>query len=109
MEDFIFYNNLYDIYGELLTLKEQSTFKDYYHENFSLSEIAENNNVSRSAVQKTLKTVIDKLINYENKLGMYSIKLKLTEILSYNNIEKVKEVLLEVINEIGRASWRERV
>ncbi len=98
MEDFIFYNNLYDIYGELLTLKEQSTFKDYYHENFSLSEIAENNNVSRSAVQKTLKTVIDKLINYENKLGMYSIKLKLTEILSYNNIEKVKEVLLEVIN-----------
>ena len=63
MEEFVYYNNLFDVYGSLLTEKEQITFKDYYQEDLSLAEIANENNVSRAAVQKTIKNVLDKLKN----------------------------------------------
>ena len=71
MEDFVYFNNLFDIYGELLTDKEQEAFKDYYQEDLSLSEIAEDKSISRSAVQKMVKTVIEKLNYYEEKIHLY--------------------------------------
>ena len=61
MEEFVYYNSLYDIYGELLTEKEKDSFIAYYQENYSLAEIADLKKVSRNAVFKTVKTVIDKL------------------------------------------------
>ena len=61
MEEFVYYNDLFDIYSDLLTDKEVSTFKDYYQEDLSLSEIADDRDISRSAVQKTVKTVLEKL------------------------------------------------
>ena len=41
MKDFVYYNNLFDIYGELLTDNEKNSFRDYYQEDLSLSEIAD--------------------------------------------------------------------
>lgn len=99
MEEFVYYNNLFDIYGELLTEKEQNTFKDYYQEDLSLKEIADNNKISRSAVQKTIKTVIDKLAYYEEKLHIYSGKSKLNEITNYQNIETMKEAITKLLSE----------
>ena len=52
MKDFVYYNNLYDIYSELLTDNERETFRDYYQEDLSLSEIADEKSVSRSAIQR---------------------------------------------------------
>ena len=46
MERRIYLNELYDYYGALLTEKQQKYFEDYYFDNYSLSEIALNNNVS---------------------------------------------------------------
>ena len=57
MKDFVYYNNLFDIYGDLLTDNERDNFRDYYQEDLSLSEIAGEKNVSRSAIQKTIKNV----------------------------------------------------
>ena len=65
MKEFVYYNNLFDIYGKLLTDKEQESFRDYYQEDLSLGEIAEIKNISRAAVQKTIKTVLEKLDYYE--------------------------------------------
>ena len=42
MEDFIYYNNLYDYYKELLTDKQREYFEDYYQINLTLSEMADN-------------------------------------------------------------------
>ena len=50
MNKTIYYNYLYDYYGSLLTDRQRSYYEDYYFSNLSLSEIAENNNVSRNAV-----------------------------------------------------------
>ncbi len=99
MEDFIYYNGLFDIYGCLLTEKEQNTFRDYYQEDMSLAEIAGENNVSRSAVQKTVKTVLDKLKYYEDKLNIYVNNRKMNNILNSNNISEIKQVIQEILGE----------
>ena len=57
MDKILYYNNLFSIYRELLTKKEQNIFSLYYEENLSLSEIAENLQITRSAVGNTVKNV----------------------------------------------------
>ena len=99
MEEFVYYNNLFDVYGSLLTEKEQVTFKDYYQEDLSLSEIANENNVSRAAVQKTIKTVLDKLKYYEDILHIYNKNVKLRELLHESNIGIIKNEIEKILGE----------
>ena len=99
MEEFVYYNNLFDVYGALLTEKEQVTFKDYYQEDLSLSEIANENNVSRAAVQKTIKTVLDKLKYYEDVLHVYSKNVKLRELINESNIGIIKNEIEKILGE----------
>ena len=68
MKKEIYYNNLFDYYGKLLTEKQQEYFKYYYFDNLSLSEIADNLNLSRNAIHKQLKLIEEKLEFYDNKL-----------------------------------------
>ena len=95
MKDFVYYNALFDIYGDLLTDNEINSFKDYYQEDMSLSEIADDKNISRSAVSKTINVVIDKLNYYEDKLHIYEKSNKLRDALDKDNL---KEIVEEVIN-----------
>ncbi len=97
MEDFVYFNNLFDIYGELLTDKEQEAFKDYYQEDLSLTEISENKSVSRAAVQKMIKNVLDKLNYYESKLHIYKNNKKLEDCLSINDINDIKKTINEIL------------
>lgn len=77
MEEKIYYSVLFDLYGELLTLKQQNYFKDYYFENLTLEEIAEEENISKNAVSKQLKVVKNLLDYYEDKLHLASFQEKL--------------------------------
>ena len=97
MKEFVYYNNLFDIYGKLLTDKEQESFRDYYQEDLSLSEIAEENNVSRAAVQKTIKTVLEKLDYYEDILNIYKKNIKLKEVYDMSNDEEIKNKIEEIL------------
>lgn len=81
---------LYDYYGELLTDKQRTYFEDYYFNNLSLSEISEDNNVSRSAVQKQLKDSEEKLAYYEEKLKTVDRNQKIE-----NLLEKLDDVELK--------------
>ena len=69
MEEFIYYNELYDIYKPLLTIKQQQYFEEYYYNNLSLSEISENYDISRNAISKQINVIRDKLKGYENNLN----------------------------------------
>ncbi|MCL1924971.1 MAG: DNA-binding protein [Defluviitaleaceae bacterium] len=60
---------LYDIYGKLLTEKKKEIFELYYHEDLSMSEIAEKQNITAQAVKDHLKNAINTLEEYEEKLG----------------------------------------
>jgi predicted DNA-binding protein YlxM (UPF0122 family) len=99
MEEFVYYNNLFDIYGSLLTEKEQVTFKDYYQEDLSLSEIANENNVSRAAVQKTIKNVLDKLKYYEDMLHVYDKNVRLRSLIDESNIGIIKNEIEKMLGE----------
>ena len=59
---------LYDYYGELLSDSQKEYFMDYYFNNLSLGEIADNLEISRNAVHKQIKSAEAKLKEYEEKL-----------------------------------------
>ena len=90
------YVELFDYYGELFTDKQKEYFIDYYFNNLTLQEIAENNNISRNAVHKNIKDVTEKLDYYESKLNLYSNNKKIEELIK--NIDKeIKEKIEELI------------
>lgn len=93
MDELVYYNELFDYYGELLTEKQKEYFKFYYFDNLSLSEIAEENNVSRNAVSKTLKEVKEKLDYYENILNLYIKKNKIKEKIPIEEFGKIEKYL----------------
>ena len=96
MEDFVYYNELYDLYGELLTEKQRSYFEDYYFHNLSFSEMAGNYGVSRNAIFKQIHIVVDKLKEYEEKLNLYEKSKKLHSI-----VEKIQDgSLKKELNEL---------
>jgi predicted DNA-binding protein YlxM (UPF0122 family) len=97
MDDVVYYNELYDLYGSLLTDKQREYFEDYYFNNLSFSEMAENYDVSRNAVFKQIHIVVDKLIEYEEKLELFKKKNKLVEISKKIDDKKIREELEELI------------
>lgn len=59
---------LCQLYGKLLTEKQYEFIDDYYNNDLSLSEIAENNEITRQAVRDIIKKGEKKLFEYEEKL-----------------------------------------
>ena len=90
------YTYLFDYYGDLFTDKQKEYFMDYYFNNLTLQEIADNNNVSRNAVHKNLKDILKRLDYYEEKLKLYNNKKKIEKIIE-NLDEKVKNQIEELI------------
>ena len=86
LEEKLYYNELFDFYQELLTFNQQDTFKSYYHLDYSLSEIAEIKQISRSAVSDMLNKTIKELVEYENKLHL--AKNKQARMKLYTELEK---------------------
>ena len=90
------YVELFDYYGELFTDKQKEYFIDYYFNNLTLQEIADNNSVSKNAVHKNIKDVTEKLDYYESKLNLYSNKSKIRKLIE-NLDDKLKEEIEELI------------
>ena len=92
----IYYVTLFDYYGQLFTDKQREYFIDYYFNNLTLQEIADNNNVSRNAVHKNIKEILAKLDYYEEKLNLYSNKQKIEKLLEGVDVS-IKEHIDELI------------
>jgi len=61
---------LFDFFGELLTEKQKEYFDLYYNENLSLSEIAENEGISRQGVRDIIMRAEAILVETESKTGI---------------------------------------
>ncbi|TLG72157.1 hypothetical protein FEZ08_09760 [Culicoidibacter larvae] len=102
--------SLYELYQQLFTEKQQAYFEEYYFEDLSLAEIAENHQVSRNAVHDQVKKVEHGLETYEAKLGMLEMAMTyeqlLEKIYAAESLETVKALLdearIEVEVTIGR-------
>ena len=68
MEKKVEVSMLCQLYGKLLTEKQYEFIDDYYNNDLSLSEIAENNDITRQAVRDIIKKGEKKLFEYEEKL-----------------------------------------
>ncbi|MBF1150543.1 MAG: YlxM family DNA-binding protein [[Eubacterium] sulci] len=82
MEEFAKTSMLFDIYGGLLTDKKKRVMEMYHEDDMSLSEIAEELEVSRAAVHDSLRSAERLLCSYEDKLGIladYLLKEKLAD------------------------------
>jgi hypothetical protein len=111
VEDNVKISILLEIYGKLLTEKQYTLLDDYYNNDLSLSEIAENQKITRQAVRDNLKKGENKLLDYENKLGLMKKNIMqrkaLNEILDALNkkefceklnVDEIKEKITRLIN-----------
>lgn len=112
MEKHIEISMLVEIYGKLLTEKQYQVISDYYNEDLSLSEIAENNNISRQGVRDIIKKGESKLFEYEEKLQIMKktpenektiqlILSQLSKIQDNSSDKKVEKILNEVQKELS--------
>ena len=88
-------NEYLDWYGELLTEKQQDICDLYFREDFSLSEISENYDISRAAVLDTIKRSKKLLEDYEKKLHLiekYHARKKI--------YDRIKELNITVVNQL---------
>ena len=69
---------LCQIYGKLLTEKQLNIMDNYYNLDLSLSEIAENEGITRQAVRDIIKKGENKLFEFEEKLGIMKKNMKHT-------------------------------
>jgi predicted DNA-binding protein YlxM (UPF0122 family) len=115
MEKHIEVSILWQIYGKLLTEKQYDVLNDYYNNDLSLSEIAENSNISRQAVRDLIKKGETKLFEYEKLLGimektqqnektLQDALEKLSKINDYTSDKKIAKILSEVQKELSYIS-----
>ncbi len=100
LQNIIRLNELYDIYGELLTEKQRTYYEYYYLKDYSLSEISEILKVSRNAVHMQLKNVVNHLENYEDKLKILDKKEKISNIIK--KIDKKELSIEDVKNKLEK-------
>ena len=95
MEKKVIISILLDIYGSMLTDKQYKLLDDYYNNDLSLSEIGENDSITRQAVRDNLKKGENKLFEYEEKLGFMKKEVKQEEMIDDNllSIEKIEETI----------------
>ena len=91
---------LCDLYGKLLTQKQFDFLNDYYNNDLSLSEIAENNQITRQAVRDIIKKGEKKLFEYEEKL-LFMKRM--------SNQEKTIEHVLSELAKIEKTSSDKKV
>ncbi|MEF9941277.1 MAG: YlxM family DNA-binding protein [Lachnospiraceae bacterium] len=79
---------LYDFYGELLTEHQKEIYEQYVLEDYSLSEIATEQNISRQGVHDLVKRCNKILEGYETKLHLVEKFLSIK-----NKVHQIDELL----------------
>ena len=93
-------NELYDAYQELLTTKQKVYFELYYQDDLSLSEIAEQFEVSRNAVFDNIKRTEKLLEDYEDKLQLLDKREAREKIIDQIILYISDEQLIKWMNEL---------
>ena len=93
MEEKIEISILLSLYGNLLTETQKKYMELYYNEDFSLSEIGDNENITRQAVRTILVKSKKKLEEYEETIKSLLDKLK------YTNLSSEQENIIKKIND----------
>ena len=84
MDEKIWQGYLYDFYGELLNEHQRSIYEEVVLNDYSLSEVAQDQGISRQGVHDIIRRCSQALEGYENKLHLVekfmSVKKKVQQI-----------------------------
>lgn len=112
MEKNVKVSMLLNIYGKLLTEKQYEFLDNYYNSDLSLSEIAENMNITRQAVRDNIKKGENKLFEFEEKLEIMkraferdkkinNVLSELTKLETNSSDKQVQKVLSHIMQELS--------
>ena len=88
---------LYEIYNKLLTEKEKTYFEYYYFEDYSLQEIADNNEVSKAYVGKYINGIENKLKKFEEALKLQHKFTRIRQVIDAEDDELLKLKIEEIL------------
>lgn len=104
LEKFEYKGMLYDFYGELLTEHQKTIYEDAVLHDLSLSEIADEQGISRQGVHDLIRRCDKILADYENKLHLVErfskIKFNIQQINRLTEDEQIKRLSNEIIEEL---------
>lgn len=112
MEEKVKLSMLCQIYGKMLTKKQYEIINDYCNNDLSLSEIAENNSITRQAVRDIIMKGEKKLFELEEKLAfmektmiqekqIQEILTELSKIENTSSDEKIAKILNHISKELS--------
>ena len=91
---------LLDFYGLFLSEKQRNLLHHYYNEDLSLTEIAENEQITRQGVRDLIKRGEQQLIKYEQECGFCKNITSLQRVLGNGETPEKKLAEIEkIVNE----------
>ncbi|MCD8204943.1 MAG: hypothetical protein LUC16_03870 [Coprobacillus sp.] len=105
IEERVYYNNLLDIYGDLLSKKQKTILYEAFAMDISYSELAIEYDVSRSAINDAVQKGKEKLDKFERALKIYENRCRTLEIttkLKESNEELKENELINELEEINK-------
>lgn len=95
---------LYDFYGELLTPHQKKIYEDAVVNDLSLSEIANEQGISRQGVHDIIKRCDKALAEYEEKLHLVEKFARIKHMISQINLltddVRIRQLSNEIIEEL---------
>ena len=95
---------LYDFYGELLTPHQKKIYEDAIVNDLSLSEIANEQGISRQGVHDIIKRCDKALAEYEEKLHLVEKFARIKHMISQINLltddVRIRQLSNEIIEEL---------
>ena len=98
-------NKLFDVYGGLLTSKQQIIMSAYFYDNLTLSEIGDNLSISRQAVKDSISVCVKALENFESHLHIVAdeeIIVGMLEKLKTCPRDSMEKKIDQIINKVRR-------
>ncbi len=103
MEKIVEQGLLYDFYGELLTEHQKRIYEDVVFQDMSLSEIAEEQGISRQGVHDLIRRCDRTLQNYEDCLHLIEkfqkVKSTVEQIEQLSREDEVKRLARQILEE----------
>ncbi len=91
-------NVLLDVYGALLTKRQQEILELYYREDLSYFEISEELDISRAAVSDTVHKAVKQLEKFEEVVGFVKKREKIVELCQKIDDDTFRSDILEILN-----------
>lgn len=95
-------NLLFDFYGVLLTEHQKEVLDDYFNNDLSMSELADEYEVSKSAISDLIKRCLNQLEEYESKLHLIKQARSLDELIDKMEKDGIPLEYLKELKKINR-------